>query len=176
MEITNVGFPYLKGKFEGRLSYTKFNNEINDEANFNRSFTQNYKLSLETRFKEAPNVEIGYEKIWNDYASLNQENRFVTNRPFANIEAYFLKGFALTADYQYNEYKNTDGGSASYYDFLNAALYYQKEDSSWEFKLSALNLLNTTSIRQDSFSDNLIATYEYLVQPRYFMFSIRYDL
>ncbi len=169
-------FPFLKGKFEARVAYSKFNNEIDGASNFNRSFNQQYKLALETRFKEAPNVEIGFEKIWNDYASATINNRFVTNRPFANIEAYFLNGFAITADYQYNAYKNTNGGSTSYYDFLNASLFYQKEDSHWEFKIQALNLLNTTSIRQDSFSNNLISTYEYLVQPQYFVLGITYEL
>jgi hypothetical protein len=169
-------FPYWKGRFDVKVAYNKSNNQIDGLANFNRSFTQNYKLALETRFKEAPNVEVGFEKIWNDYASLSIENRFVTNRPFANIEAYFLKGFSITADYQFNDYKNLDGGSTSSYDFLKASLYYQKEDSKWEFILSGLNLLNTTSIRQDSFTDNLIGTYEYFVQPRYFLLSVKYDL
>jgi len=144
-------FTYWKGKFEARWTYNKFNNLTDGISNFNRSFNQDYKLALETRFKEAPNVELGFEKIWNDYASANVSSRFVTNRPFVSFEAYFLKGFAFTADYKYNE-------------------------SNWEFKISALNLLNTTSIRQDSFSENLIGTYEYFVQPKYFIFSIQYDL
>ncbi|NQZ43855.1 MAG: TonB-dependent receptor [Flavobacteriaceae bacterium] len=169
-------FPFWKGKFEANLRYAKFNNLIDDQPNFNRSLTQNYKLAMETRFKEAPNVEIGFEKIWNDYETVAIDNRFVTNRPFANMEAYFLKHFAFTIDYQYNEYKNRAGGVSSYYDFLNAALYFEKEDSPWEIKLSGLNLLNTGSIRQDAFSENLISTYEYFVQPRYFMLSVKYSL
>ncbi len=169
-------FPYWKGRFEANVSYSNFNNQIDGQFNFNRSFTQNYKLSLETRFKEAPNVEVGFEKIWNDYTSVNIDNRFVTNRPFANLEAYFLKHFAITVDYEYNEYKNQAGGVSSYYDFLNAALFFEKEDSPWEIKLSGLNLLNTASIRQDAFSENLISTFEYFVQPRYFMLSVKYSL
>jgi len=169
-------FPYWKGRFETRLSYSKLNNEIDARANFNRSFTQNYKVSVETRFNEAPNIELGFEKIWNDYATISIENRFVTNRPFASLEAYFLKHFAVTVAYEYNEYKNQSGGLGSYYDFLNAALYFEKEGSPWEFKLSGLNLLNTASIRQDSFNENLISTYAYFVQPRYFLFSIKYSL
>ncbi|MEX0289926.1 MAG: carboxypeptidase regulatory-like domain-containing protein [Flavobacteriaceae bacterium] len=169
-------FLYWKGRLDANISYSTNNNQIDGIANFNRSFTQNYTVALETRFKEAPNLEVGFKKIWNEYGSRNIENRFVTNSPFANIEAYFLKGFSLTVDYQYNEYKNRDGGTRSTYDFLNASIYYQKEDSRWEFILSGLNLLNTTSIRQDSFSDNFIGTYEYLVQPRYFVFKVKYEL
>ena len=169
-------FPYWKGCFEANVSYSRFNNEIDRQANFNSSLNQNYKMSLETRFKEAPNVELGFEKIWNDYSTVNTENRFVTNRPFVSFEAYFLKNFALTVDYEYNEYENQSGAVNSYYDFLNAALYFEKEDSPWEIKLSGLNLLNTVSIRQDSFNENLISTFEYFVQPRYFMLSIKYSL
>ncbi len=169
-------FPSLKGKFETQLTYNNFNTVVNQAANFNRSFSQNYKLSLETRFKEAPNVEIGFEKKWNDYASATIKNRFVTDSPFANIEAYFLKSFSLTAEYQYNDYRSKNGETRSTYDFLNAALYVQKEDSKWEFKISGLNLLNTTSIRQDAFSNNLISTLEYQVQPRYFLAGIKYEL
>lgn len=169
-------FPHWKGSLAANLGYSKFNNQIDGLANFNRSFTQNYTISLETRFKEAPNVEVGFEKIWNDYGTAAIDNRFVTNRPFANIEAYFFKNFTMTVDYQYNEYKNRAGGVSSYYDFLNAALYFEKEDSPWEFKITGLNLLNTASIRQDSFSENLISTFEYFVQPRYFLLSVKYSL
>ena len=169
-------FPFWKGKLETQWSYNKFNTVINQVNNFNQSFNQQYKLSFETRFKEAPNVEFGFEKKWNDYKSSNVKSRFITNSPFANIEAYFMKGFSFTADYQYNDYKNKAGGVNSTYDFLNAALYYQKEDTNWEFKLSGLNLLNTTSIREDYFSNNLISTLEYQVQPRYFLLSVKYEL
>ena len=169
-------FPYWKGRFEAKVSYSNFNNQIDGQTNFNRSLTQNYKLTLETRFKEAPNVEVGFEKIWNDYTSVNIDNRFVTNRPFVNLEAYFLKHFAITVDYEYNEYNNQEGGISSYYDFLNAAVFFEKGDSPWEIKLSGLNLLNTASIRQDAFSENLISTFEYFVQPRYFLISVKYSL
>ncbi|MDB4292543.1 carboxypeptidase-like regulatory domain-containing protein [Maribacter sp.] len=168
-------FPYWKGKLETRWSYNKFNNQTDGLANFNRSFTQNYKLALETRFKEAPNVEVGFKKVWNDYASATTESRFVTNSPFGSFEAYFLKGFTFTADYQYNQYKTTTNTN-SFYDFLNAALFYLKEDSSWEFKLSVTNLLDNRLIRRDSFSENLIGTQAYSVQPRYFMLGITYNL
>ena len=169
-------FPYWQASLKATIAYGKNNNLVDALPNFNRSFTQNYRVAFETRFKEAPNLEIGFEKIWNDYSSNSIANNFVTNRPFANIEAYFLKHFSITADYQYNAYKNRNGQTGSYYDFFNASLFYKHKASRWEFILSGLNLLNTTSIRQDSFTDNLIGTYEYFVQPRYFVFSIKYEL
>lgn len=169
-------FPFWQGKFETRWTYNKFNNEIDGQANFNRSFNQNYKVTMETRFKEAPNVEVGFEKKVNKYASVNLSNRFITDRPFGNVELYFLKSFAFTADYEYNLYRADSGTANSTYDIMNASLFYQKEDSHWEFELSVRNLLNNTSVRRDSFSNNLISTYEYVIQPRYFLLSLKYDL
>ncbi len=169
-------FPFWKGKFETRWAYNKFNNEIEGVANFNRSINQNYTLTFETRFKEAPNLVLGFEKKINDYASANLENRFITNRPFGNVELYFLKSFALIADYEYNLYKADSGSVDSTYDMMNASLFYQEADSHWEFEFSVRNLLNNTSVRRDSFSNNLISTYEYFIQPRYFLLSLKYDL
>lgn len=167
---------FMKVKAEGNLSYAKYNNFIDGAVNENTSFVQNYKASIDTNFKEWPNVEVGFEKIINEYQSSSGESTFVTNRPFVNFEAYFLKNFSFIADYQYNDYKNRNGSTQSNYDFLNASLYYQKEDSPWEFRLSGLNLLNTTSIRRDSFSNNLISTFEYFVQPQYFILGVKYEL
>lgn len=169
-------FPLWKTKLESTLSLNKFNTVVDNAANFNQSFNQTYKFAIETRFREAPNAEIGFKKQLNKYSSLDITNTFITNSPYANIEAYFLKGFSFAADYEYNDYKNKDGGVKSTYDFLNTALFYQKVDSKWEFKISGINLLNTTMIRQDSFSSNLISTIEYAVQPRYFLASIKYEL
>ena len=166
----------MKVRGEANLTYAKYNNFIDGLVNENTSFVQNYKASIDTNFKEWPNLEVGFEKIINDYQSSSGASTFVTNRPFANFEAYFLKGFSFIADYEYNDYKNRNGSTQSTYDFLNASLYYQKEDSHWEFKISGLNLLNTVSIRRDSFSNNLISTFEYLVQPRYVVLGIKYEL
>lgn len=168
-------FTFMKLKFDTNLSHSTTNNQIDGNLNKNTSFTQVYKASAETNFKTAPNLEIGFSKTLNNYKSGTGNDRFITNKPFANLEAVFLKYFTLTADYEYNDYKSKRG-SDSYYDFLNAAIYFQGKDSPWEFKVSGMNLLNTTQIRQDGFSDNLISTYGYLVQPRYFVFSIKYDL
>ncbi len=169
-------FSFMKFRTSTNLSYSKFNNAIDNTPNKNTSFAQNYKGSVDTNFEKFPNFEIGFEKIINNYRSNSGNSLFVTNRPFANVEAYFFNRFTITADYEYNDYRNRKGGPRSTYDLLNAAIYYQKEASKWEFKLSGLNLLNTSSVRRDSFSNNLISTYEYFIQPRYFMLSAKYNL
>ncbi len=169
-------FVWFKTRLSTNLSFSSINNEINGEENTNESFTQNYKVSFESNFKEAPNFEIGFDKTINDYQGNQTDSKFVTNAPFANVEINFLKHFLFIADYTYTDFINKNNDTNNSYDFLNASLYYQKERSSWEFKISGTNLLNTTSINRDSFSDFLISSNQYFVQPRYVVFGVKYDL
>ncbi|MFN5332031.1 MAG: hypothetical protein ACK5B5_04915, partial [Bacteroidota bacterium] len=67
-------------------------------------------------------------------------------------------------------------GTRSDFDFLNAYLSYQKEKSPWEVKLSVWNIADTRAIRRDSFSESVVSTFSYLVQPRYALLTFKYDL
>ncbi len=137
----------------------------------NKITNQNYKASVNTNFKKGPNFELGYQVTLSDFDALKS----TTHKPFSNVEISFLKDFVLTADYNLNLV--TDGfNNTNTYDFLNANLYYQKEGSSWEFKTSAINLLDTKSINDNYFSADLNNTSQYIVQPRYLMFTVTYDL
>ena len=137
---------------------------------------ESYKLSAESNFTTWPNVEVGIETSISDYSSAGLDQRYITNKPYANIEAIIPGGFAIVAEYTYTHYQ-TDGNTAnSFYAFLNGAVYYRKADSAWEFKLAGTNLLNTEFTRQDSFNDNIISTYKYYVQPMVLMFTVKYDL
>ena len=133
--------------------------------------TQNYKASLATNFKEWPNFEIGYETTLSEFDNSKSTN----NKSFANIEIGFLKDFILTSDYSYNQFTDSSDNT-NIYDFLNADLYYQKEGSQWEFKASIINLLDTKSINDDFYSVDFRSTSQYIVQPRYLMFTVKYDL
>ncbi|MCB0376549.1 MAG: hypothetical protein KDD04_11565, partial [Sinomicrobium sp.] len=62
------------------------------------------------------------------------------------------------------------------YSFLNANLSYQKKDSKWEYSVKVTNLLNTKALNQDSFNELYNTTSQYIVQPRYLMFILKYDL
>ncbi|MEE9348635.1 MAG: carboxypeptidase-like regulatory domain-containing protein [Flavobacteriaceae bacterium] len=151
-----------------RLTTTSLNNVISEKTKY---YTQNYKTSLSTNFDTWPNIELGYEISKNDFDNLESSNQ----KPFANIEVIFLKDFVLTSDYSYNTFTDSNNNT-NVYDFLNADLYYQKEGSQWEFKASAINLLNTTSINDDFYSADYRSTSQYIVQPRYLMFTVKYDL
>ena len=137
---------------------------------------QRYRGSIESTFFRKLNVEVGFEKIYNNYKSSSMEDTYITDRPFGNINLTVFKSFILNVDYEYNNYEARSSGQHSTYDLMNADLAYQKSGSSWEFKVAALNLLNTTTIRRDSFSESLSSTYAYFIQKRYYMFSIKYDL
>jgi hypothetical protein len=134
--------------------------------------TYGFTTSLQSNFVKWPNFEIGFKSSLSKFDS----SESVTNKPFANIEVVFLKDFVFVADYKFNSYHNKTNGIKNTYDFLNTDLYYQKEGSKWEFKLSAINLLNVKSINEDYFSEFLQSSSRYIVQPRMLMFTVKYDL
>lgn len=169
-------FGSLKINLESQFGFTNINNQINGIASNSKSTTQNHKIAISSNFNNAPNFEIGYSKAINNYNNNGIKNVFFTDRPFANIEIVFLKNFTLVADYEYNYYRSKNKLTKSNYDFLNTNLYYQVEGSKFEFKISGNNLLNTKSLNQDNFSDYLITTSQYFVQPRFLMFTVKYNI
>ncbi|MFT5890410.1 MAG: hypothetical protein ACI9Y7_000500 [Dokdonia sp.] len=171
-------FKKVKWNVRGNVSWSDLNNVINNEDRNTKNFTQNYQTSLETNFKEAPNFEIGY-----NYTSTRSDNgftdrTFITNRPFANMEVNFLKGFTFGADWSYFDYDDNDDSTdlSNTYQFLEANLYYQKPESKWEFRVQATNLLDVDVISNNSVNDILISNTEYFVQPRYVIFTVKYNL
>lgn len=161
-----------KASFSTRLSWSKFNNIQNDNEIISESFTQSYTLSASTNYKKFPNLELGYTLSINDYTG----GIFYNEKPFAKLDYYFLDSFSFVTEYEYNHYYNEDRTSDNKFDFLSASLIYQKKDSKWEYKISGTNLLNTTSINDDSFSQLITRTSQYRVQPRYIIFSLKYNL
>jgi hypothetical protein len=168
-----------KASLSTRLTWSKYNNIQVNPVNAaeilvtNESFMQSYTLKASTNYKDLPNIEVGYEYSINDYPN----SKFINEKPFVRLDYYFLKSFSFVAEYEYNHYYNDDKSSDNEYDFLSASLIYQKtKDSKWEYKVSATNLLNTTSLNDDSFSQFSTRTSQYTVQPRYIIFSLKYNL
>jgi hypothetical protein len=168
-------FALIKIKLSAGLNYLNMQNLVELESNRNYSLKQNYNLAFESNLSGFINFEVGLEKSWSKYESANTSQQYANTSPFASMELVF-GGFMFVADYDYNNYQTGDSEVSSEYDFLNASLYYRKKGSAWEFKLAGDNLLNTEYIRRDSFDDNAISTYQYFVQPRYFMLTVMYDL
>ncbi|WP_291099069.1 MULTISPECIES: carboxypeptidase-like regulatory domain-containing protein [unclassified Flavobacterium] len=154
------------------FNWAKFNNIQNNLASTTESFTESYTLKASTNFKNKPNLELGYNALINKYGG----STFYTDKPFARLDYYFLESFSFVSEYEFYHYYNKNKTVVNEYDFLSASLIYQKKDSKWEYKVSATNLLNTTSLNDDSFSQFSIRTSQYTVQPRYLIFSLKYNL
>lgn len=164
----------FKTNFRANFSNSTFNNTVNNEEIKSKSLSHSYQASVASKFKNAPNFEVGYEKSFSEYSNTGS----TTDRPFANMEIGFLKNFILTADYSYYNYKNDENTMKNTYSFVNANLYYQQKNSKWEFKISANNLTNNTSMNTDSYNEisDSNTTSLYFIQPRLYLFSVKYNL
>ncbi|MGV3460412.1 MAG: carboxypeptidase regulatory-like domain-containing protein [Flavobacterium sp.] len=176
---------YYKASVGLLLTWNKFNNFRFDPAAIgapltiensirqeNESFAQNYYARLSTNYKEWPNLELGYNLTINDYA----DNIFYRHSPTARIDYFFLNAFTVTAEYEYNSYYNDAKTVDNTFDFLSANVMYRKPGTKWEFRVGGTNLLNTTSLNDDSFNQFSTRTSRYRVQPRYLLLSVRYSL
>ena len=168
-------FKNIKINLRANFRYSEFSNIINDVVNNAESFNQDYEASVETNFRDKPNFEIGLKYNLNNYKNANIENRFVRETPFIRTDAYFGRGFVFTAEYSYNKYKNQDQ-VLNYFRFLDADISYNKEGSKWEYSVGVTNLLNDTSTNRDSFNQFFTQTRSYIIQPRYILFKLKYDL
>ncbi len=169
-------FGKIKISARGALSYSNLNNIVNNSPSTSESLTQSYRGAVATSFKNAPNVELGYNYSINNYNNGGNETTFYTSTPFVEFNTPFLKNFIFTSDFNYYKYNDAADTVENEYAFLNADLSYQKKDSKWEYSVQLTNLLNNTELNQDTFNELYYRTSTYIVQPRYVMFKIKYDL
>ncbi|WP_340158010.1 TonB-dependent receptor [uncultured Maribacter sp.] len=169
-------FGKIKASVQGNLGWSTTNNLVDDEHRTSNSLTQNYTGALSTNFKNAPNLELGYRYTVNNYENGDLETTFYTSRPYARFDASFLKNFIFTVDYDYYNYTDKEDTITNTYSFLESNLTYQKKDSRWEYGIKGTNLLNTTTLNRDSTNELYFSTQAYFVQPRYVLFSVKYDI
>lgn len=164
---------YYKASVSASLNWSKFYNKILLQDRNAESFTQSYTLKASSNFKEYPNLEVGYTYSINKY----NHTSYTTDKPFARLDYFFLKSFSFVAEYEFYHYYNNRRTVDNEYDFLSSSLIYQKtKDSKWEYKISATNILNTKSLNDNSFDQLRISNSQYRVQPRYIIFSLKYNL
>jgi hypothetical protein len=171
----NYGRSFLKNykaSVNASFNWSKFNNIQNNQLATTESFVQSYTVKASTNYKNLPNIEFGYNALINKYSG----STFYTDKPFARLDYYFLNSFSFVSEYEFYHYYNGNKTVDNEYDFLSASLIYQKKDSKWEYKISATNLLNTTYLNDDSFSQFSTRVSQYTVQPRYIIFSMKYNL
>ncbi len=165
-------YKYYKASANVNLNWAKFYNIQNNIQLVTESFTQNYQAKLATNFKKYPNIELGFEKQINKYSG----QTFFTDTPSINLDYYFLDSFSFVTEYEYNSYYNSDKTVNNSFDVLTSSLIFQKKNSKFEYKISGTNLLNTTSLNDDNFTQFATRTSQYVVQPRYVIFSLKYNL
>lgn len=169
---------YSNIRLSGSGNWTRSvtNNRISDLENENVSFQQRYKLGVSSTISSTIQLDLAYTLSLSSYEARAAMSKFENHSPSAELDIDFFKSFNLEVDYEYNSYLNKTNDTQSNYDLLNARLTFRKDKSPWEFKVEGMNLMNTTGIRRDSFSDSLISTFEYFIQKRYWLFSVMYDL
>lgn len=165
----------LKGGLSINYNFSDFNNVINDTPTESSNFTQRYRANVATNFRDKPNVEIGYTYSIRDYKTGDVQSKFFTDAPYVQVDAYFLKGFVFKSKYTYNYYRNQEQ-ILNEYRFLEAELSYNQQGSRWEFGVKATNLLNDTQINRDSFNQFSFTTNSYVIQPRFIVFKVNYNL
>jgi len=170
---------YYKASAGANINWSKFNNILvkpstPDAIQTTESFTQSYNAKFSTNYKTIPNLGVGYSFTIND----NFSDVYYTDSPSLTLEYYFLDAFSFTSEYDFYHNRNKSKTVDSEYDFLNASLIYQKKDSKWEYKLAATNILDTKSLNNNSFSQlGGTSTFSsYIVQPRYIILSLKYNL
>ncbi|RKR09692.1 outer membrane receptor protein involved in Fe transport [Flavobacterium sp. 90] len=171
----NYGRSFLKNykaSVNATLNWSKFNNIQNNVLATTESFSQSYTVKASTNYKNLPNIEFGYNALINKYSG----STYYTDKPFARLDYYFWDSFSFVSEYEFYHYYNGNRTVDNEYDFLNASLVYQKKDSKWEYKVAATNLLNTKYLNDDSFSQFSTRVSQYTVQPRYIIFSMKYNL
>ena len=117
-----------------------------------------------------------YKRQVNDYDNGGLISKFFTDRPFAKFDAAFLKNFIFTADFDYYHYRDEANTIDNEFAFLDTNLSYQQKDSKWEYSLGVTNLLNNEELNQDNFNDLFFRSSSYIVQPRYVVFKVKYEL
>ena len=175
---------YYKANLRASFNWNKFNNirvypDSDTDPNNNptelqtiESYSQSYNLSFSTNYKTLPNLTLGYNFSIND----NFSDVIYIDSPTVTLEYFFLDAFSFVSEYEFYHYYNASKTVENEYDFLSASLIYQKKDSKWEYKVGATNILNTKSLNDDSFSQFSTRTSQYTVQPRYIIFSLKYNL
>jgi hypothetical protein len=176
----NGRFQKTFGKFRamlsGDVSYNKFNQLINNQTSVNENYSQTYRSTLGTNFREAPNFEIGYRYVIQDNDQGSSRTKFYTKAPSIEFDALILKAFTFKTEYSYNNFSNEDR-TINNFEFWDASLSYKKnKDSKWEYEIKATNLLDTKSQNTSNTSSFSVSATEYYIQPRFLTFRLRYEL
>ncbi len=169
-------FDNFRTSLDGNWTYSLVNNELDGTSNTNVNFRQTYKGLASTRFWKKLSVRLSHEIMVNKYKGNQNTSRFINNETGLRTSWKLTEALTWVVDYSYTNYENVSTSAKSQYEMMDSFLRYRKKGSPWEFSVEGLNLLDTRSIRRDSFSENLISTYTYDIQQRYFLLRVMFDI
>jgi hypothetical protein len=168
-------FGKIRASVNANLNWSTFNNVINGDATESENITHSYGVSARSNYQDGVNFDVGYNVSFNNSDNGKQVNDATTQTITLNADWQINTYWFLDVDYDLNLFRQS-GGVENDYDFLEAALFYNKPDSKWEYKLAATNLLNTEALNRNTFGQIATSTSFYTVQPRYVYLQVRYDL
>lgn len=160
----------------GQFNYSKFHQIVNQNSTVNKTYNQTYNFGVRTNYKTAPNVEFNYRyAIQNNYLG-NIKTTFYTHEPKISFDAELFKSLLIISEYRFNDFRNADR-SLNKMQYWDASLNYRKDsDSNWEFEVKATNLLNTKALNSSNNSLVSVSFGEYIIQPRFVTFRVKYNL
>ncbi|WP_430410851.1 carboxypeptidase-like regulatory domain-containing protein [Kordia sp.] len=169
------GYGKIKLSAKTNLSFSNFFTSVNDELIENTS--NNYTISggISTRFKDYPNISIGYNKTFSSYKA-NTNAKFENDVFNINLSYDFLNDFIFKVDYKREEFQNTTLNNTNTFDVANSSLFYQKDNSAWGFEISASNLFGVDFRQRNSFSNIVVSDERTFIQPRILLLKISYKL
>ncbi|AZQ43463.1 outer membrane beta-barrel protein [Nonlabens ponticola] len=167
-------FGKIRTGLRATLSYSLFNNIINDQAQESENFNQTYAVDLRSNYQEGVNFDVSYSYNLSNNDQGSRTTQFTTHRINLGADWQIGDAWQLTADYDLNLFRGE--GQDNNFDFLEAALYYQQPDSQWEFKLAGTNLLGTEAFVSNNFGQIITSTTEQFVLPRYVYLQVQYEL
>ncbi|SDB56834.1 Outer membrane protein beta-barrel family protein [Flavobacteriaceae bacterium MAR_2010_188] len=169
-------FKKIRAGINGNFNYSKFNQFIQGQQSQNESFNQNYGAELRTNFRDAPNVELGYNYGIRNTDLGSTSTKYFTSTPSIAFDAYIWQKVTFRTDFEYNNFSNEEG-TINEYKFWNASISYRKDkDAKLEYVLKATNLLDTKSQNQSNSGAVSVSATEYFIQPRYVTFRFIYSI
>ncbi|RPD97748.1 TonB-dependent receptor [Aureibaculum marinum] len=169
-------FGKLRASLSANLSYSKYNQVINDNVSINENYSQTYRLGVNSNFTDAPNFDLSYSLRVADNDQGSSRTTYYTHSPSIDFDALLFKTITFRTDFSYNLYRN-ETSTLNTYKFWDASLAYRKnQDSKMEYELKATNLLNATSQSQANAGTFSVSSSEYFIQPRFITLRLIYNI
>lgn len=166
---------FLKSTINLKSSYTisDYQNIVNDsDIRDNKNKSLLGQLHIRTGFEKNVNFENKVTLRNNVYSNnLNSSNSFTSFQNELNI-IYSKNNFQFSLSNHF--FKPNLKSNNSEYLFTDADLTYKNKKGKIEYQLKANNLFNKKVYKDINVSDYSISIFEYNLQDRYFLFSVKF--